>query len=91
MFFTLQAVTDSLVAEADGCREAAGGDGPVSSDDLLPLLIATLIQVRPLRKRRRKLQPRWQWNPWTLMRPNILDISSCNCAALCVGRLVRTP
>ena len=79
---TLQAVTDSLVAEADGCREAAGGDGPVSSDDLLPLLIATLIQVRPLRRRRLKLQQRWLWNLWTLMRPDMLDISSCDRADL---------
>lgn len=42
----LQYVTDALVAEAHRCREGAGGDGPVSSDDLLPLLIATLIQAR---------------------------------------------
>ena len=33
------------MADADACREAAGGVDPVSSDDLLPLLIATLIQV----------------------------------------------
>lgn len=40
-----QHVTDALVSEAHRCREGAGGEGPVSSDDLLPLLIATLIQA----------------------------------------------
>ena len=40
-----QAVTDSLVAAADTCHVEDTDASPVSSDDLLPLLIATLVKV----------------------------------------------
>lgn len=44
---TVQAVTDALVAAADTCRNKLGSmnGSTLSSDDLLPLVIATLIKV----------------------------------------------
>lgn len=45
MLVMLQRVTDALVEEAHRCRESTGNGDPISSDDLLPLLIAILIQV----------------------------------------------
>lgn len=46
MSYSMQRVTEALVAEAHRCRESTGNADPISSDDLLPLLIATLIQAR---------------------------------------------
>lgn len=40
----MQAVTDSLVSAADVCQGPEMADS-ISSDDLLPLLIATLVKV----------------------------------------------
>lgn len=41
---SMQAVTDALVSAADACQGPETAD-PISSDDLLPLLIATLVKV----------------------------------------------